>query len=261
MPVSWRNQMIIDAPLKSQIPELRSLWQEAFGDTEEFLDNFERTAFCTKRCRCGMIDGKMAVALYWFDCQYTEQKVAYVYAVATAKKYRGQGLCHQLMKNTHEYLKLLGYEAVILVPGSKELFQFYAGMGYQVFSYMQELYCEAGNGQIKLYEIDKITYARLRRQFLPEGGVIQENENLDFLETQAKVYKGTGFLLAACREQNSLLGVELLGDSSRASDIVQALGFAEGTFRTPGDGRPFAMYYPLGNGKLVAPGYFGLAFD
>lgn len=37
--------MNIDAPFTSQFSDLRNLWQEAFGDTEEFLNAFEATAF------------------------------------------------------------------------------------------------------------------------------------------------------------------------------------------------------------------------
>lgn len=253
--------MNIDTPLKSQLSELRGLWQEAFGDTEEFLDSFWKTAFSMVRCRGVTIEGKVAAALYWFDCLHGLQKVAYVYAVATAKEYRGQGICHKLMENTHEHLKSLGYNGVLLVPGSKELFQFYAGMGYQTCSYMRQFHCIADKEPVLLREIDKAEYAGLRRQYLPEGGVLQENENLDFLETQAKFYVGEDFLLVACRRENGLLGVELLGDDSVAAGIVKALGYEEGAFRTPGVGRPFAMYYSLKDGELAPPAYFGFAFD
>ena len=30
--------MTIDRPLPQQIPDLRRLWKEAFGDTDDFLD-------------------------------------------------------------------------------------------------------------------------------------------------------------------------------------------------------------------------------
>lgn len=255
--------MKIDAPLRTQILKLRLLWKEAFGDADKFWDAFERTAFKLERCRCVTIDGKVAAALYWFDCFYGEQKAAYVYAVATARAYRGQGICHALMENTQAHLKALGYGSVVLVPASERLFHFYAAMGYRICSYMREFHCSAATEPVWLREIDKVEYARLRRQFLPEGGVVQENENLDFLETQATFYTGEEFLLAACEGAvaNSLYGVELLGDERVASRIVGVLGYTEGTFRTSGGDKPFAMYYPLGEDKFSLPIYFGLAFD
>lgn len=256
--------MIINAPKKSQIPALRSLWQEAFGDTEDFLDDFWRTAFHADRCRCAVIGREAAAALYWFECLHMERRIAYVYAVATAKAYRGRGVCHKLMENTHRHLSKLGYEGAIVVPGSSELFRFYEGMGYRICSTVRELSCIAAVGDIKdlaLRSIGKEEYARLRRQFLPKGGVVQEQENLDFLQTQVQLYAGSGFLLAARKEDDRLFGVEFLGDETKAPGIVSELACKQGTFRVPGEGRPFAMYHSLTNNTQPAPTYFGLAFD
>lgn len=253
--------MIIDAPGQSRIPELQSLWQEAFGDTQDFLDDFRRTAFHTDRCRCAVTDGKVVAALYWFDCLHMERHIAYVYAVATSKACRGQGIGHELMENTHHHLGKIGYEGVILVPGSKGLFRFYEGMGYRISSTIREFSCDASVKEDSLCCIDAEEYARLRRSLLPQGGVVQENENLDFLKTQAKLYAGTGFLLAARKEADRLFGIELLGDETKASKIVSALGCAQGTFRVPGEGKPFAMYRSLRDSVFPAPSYFGLAFD
>ena len=253
--------MIIDTPQQSWIPKLRNLWQEAFGDTEEFLDDFYRTAFHTDRCRCALTDGKVAAVLYWFDCWHMGSRIAYVYAVATAKAFRGQGISHALMEDTHRHLDKLGYEGVILVPGSEELFRFYEGMEYRTCSTIREFSCAAGAKEIELRCIDKTEYAQLRRRMLPTSGVVQENENLDFLQAQALFYSGPGFLLAARKEAGKLVGVELLGDEENAPAIVSALGCVQGTFRVPGEGKPFAMYRPLHDNVSAPPCYFGLAFD
>lgn len=253
--------MKIDAPCNAQVPALRSLWQEAFGDTEGFLDVFYQTAFSPGRSRCITIDGKTVAALYWFDCSYQDKPVAYLYAVATAKAFRGQGLCHKLLEDTHRYLESLGYEGAILVPGSAELFKLYEGMGYQTCCHIREFSCLGAAEGVPLHPISQLEYAKLRRQLLPEGGVLQEKENLDFLQKQAMFFAGTGFLATVRREKSVLDCIELLGDIAAAPGIVKALGYVEGKFRTPGLGRPFAMYYPLRVSKLPAPTYFGLAFD
>lgn len=256
--------MIIDAPQQSQIPSLRNLWQEAFDDTEDFMEDFGRTAFHIDRCRCAVVDGNVVAALYWFDCLHMGRRIAYVYAVATVQAYRGRGISHELMENTHRHLARLGYEGVILVPGSKELFRFYEGMGYRTCSTIREFSCTAavkGEEEVLLRSIDRTEFTQLRRQLLPEGGVVQENENLDFLQTQAQFYEGPGFLLTAYKEADRLCGVELLGDETKAPEIVRILDCVQGSFRVPGEGRPFAMYLPLKESTLPPPTYFGLAFD
>ena len=90
--------------------------------------------------------------------------------------------------------------------------------------------------------------------------MIQEGEDLAFLETYAEFYAGLDFLLAAVREADKLLGLELLGNADAAPGILAALGMALGEFRTPGDTHPFAMFLALRPGA-EAPGHFGLAFD
>ncbi|MBO5373544.1 MAG: GNAT family N-acetyltransferase [Lachnospiraceae bacterium] len=260
--------MKIHTPHSSNITALRQLWQEAFGDTDAFLDMFFQTAFCTDRCRCISIDNHIISALYWFDCLYENQKIAYLYAIATAKSYRGQGFCHKLMADTHKQLYALGYSAVILVPGNTKLFRFYEHMHYKTCSYIKKFSCTSDNTNMSNFfikKIDKCEYANYRRHYLPLNGVIQENENLDFLEQQANFYTGfhdgSAFLLAASNETDNLYGIELLGDNSLAPKIVQALGYKKGTFRTPDGKVPFAMYLSLADNQCPPPAYFGLAFD
>lgn len=253
--------MTIDAPKPFHVPSLRALWQEAFGDGDEFLDMFFRTAFSPERSRCVTVGDTAVAALYWFDCSYREERIAYLYAVATAKAYREQGLATLLMEDTHRHLKEMGYVGAVLVPGTRELFAFYQKKGYRICSRIGEFRSSASTRGVQLQRIGTSEYAALRRKFLPRGAILQENENLKFLEAQAEFYKGDGFLLAAMRKRDILYGVELLGNTAIAPDIVRSLGCTEGHFRTPDGDTPFAMYRTLGDPRLSRPLYFGLAFD
>lgn len=252
--------MKIDLPASEAVPALRTLWKAAFGDTDDFLDCFFGAAFSPHRCRCAVMDDQVAAALYWFDCTCRDQPMAYIYAVATAPAFRGQGICRRLMADTHAHLAGLGYAGAVLVPEGEALFRMYTGMGYRPCSTVSEFVCAPGDDPAPMHRIDREEYARLRRGFLPEGGVIQEGANLAFLEKQACFYAGLGFLLAARQEGDALIGLELLGNSAMAPGILTALGLARGSFRTPGGGKPFAMFQPLQKGAC-APDYFGLAFD
>lgn len=238
---------------------LRSLWKQAFGDTDAFLDSFFSTAFAPDRCLQAAKDGALAAALYWFDCEAEGRKIAYIYAVATDKNFRRQGICHKLMGKVHEILKNRGYSGTILVPGEPALEDFYAPMGYRACTQLREVFCARGPELVPLRPIDGAEYARLRRELLPPGAVLQEGESLSFLAAQAEFYAGTHLLLAARWEGETLFGLELLGDITAAPGILTTLGCARGQFRTPGQGRPFAMYRPLDDAP--APTYFGFAFD
>ncbi|MBQ9112390.1 MAG: GNAT family N-acetyltransferase [Clostridia bacterium] len=253
--------MIIDEPGRADIPSLRRLWREAFGDTEAFLDSFWRTAFSPSRCRCVTLDGEAVAALYWFDCEHMGRRIAYLYAIATAKSRRGQGLCRRLMENTHRHLQDLGYEGAVLVPGDRGLFGLYGKMGYTICGHIRKISCDASESETGIRPIEPAEYEMLRRRFLPHGGVIQEKENTVFLQSMSKLYAGEGFLLAARREGDTLYGTELLGEENAAPAIVRALGCTKGIFRTVGTEIPFAMYLPFPDSRLDPPTYFGLAFD
>ena len=131
--------MNIDFPCSDDIKSLRDLWKEAFGDDDSFLDNFFRSAYCEKRARCIKSEGQIIAALYWFDCMYNDNKIAYVYAVATAMKYRGKGYCNILMNDTHKLLNIIGYSGVILVPATDKLFKFYEKLGYITCAYKSKI--------------------------------------------------------------------------------------------------------------------------
>ena len=251
--------MNIDYPAEAQIPALRKLWQEAFGDDDAFLENFYSVAFAPDRCRCVSIDGEPVAALYWFDCQLAGQPIAYIYAVATKASHRGKGLCRALMENTHSHLAYLGYAGAVLVPGEEALFQMYESLGYTTCSMISEFSCAAAEVPAALRAIEAEEFRTLRRQYLPDGSVIQEGANLEFLQTVAAFYAGDDFLLTVLRDDGAFFAAELLGNVHAAPSILTAFGKKEGVFRAPGGDKPFAMYHPLS--ALAMPEYFGFAFD
>lgn len=253
--------MTIDRPQDRHTAARRALWREAFGDSDAFLDTFWRTAYSPDRCRCVTAGEDVAAALYWFDCLHGGEPIAYLYAVATASVYRGQGLCHRLMEDTHRHLAAQGYAGVMLVPGDAGLYRFYAGMGYRTCTHLRTLSCHAEAGESNVHRVDPQEYAALRRGLLPRGGVVQEGANLDFLATQTSLYAGDGFLLAARVRGEELYGLEWLGDLSHAPAVTHALGCRRGILRTPGGTVPFAMYLPLRMSAPPPPDYFGLAHD
>lgn len=251
--------MIIDFPRPSHIPGLRALWKEAFGDTDAFLDSFYEIGFSLYRCLCIREGSRPVAALYWFDCRWQDKRLAYVYAVATAKSHQNQGLCHKLMDSTHQVLLQLGYSGVVLVPAKPSLFSFYEKMGYRRFGGICQFECSAGAVPAQLRPLSYKEYATARKAFLPVGSVIQEGALLRFLGTYTKFYGGDGLLACALLEDGKLMVYELLGNTDAAPGILAALGARKGTFRTPGD-TPFAMYHSLTE-KTDMPSYFAFSLD
>ena len=230
----------------------KALWSAAFGD-DGWIDSFFRTAFQAENTLAIFRDGQLAAGLAWMQTSCQGRKLAYLYAVATEPEYRHQGLCRELMANAQEALAARGYAGSVLVPADHGLRQMYAAMGYRNFGGVENLTLPAGV-PVPLREVTPQEYAALRRNYLPQGGIVQEDGAIEYLAESAKLYAGNGFLLAATEDEP----MELLGDASQAAGILGALKKDRGTFRLPGPS-PFAMFRPTCDDSWT-PAYFGLDF-
>lgn len=225
--------MIIDHPAPGAEPQLRRLWQATFGDTDAFLDDFFRTAYTPSRCLCAREEEKIVAAVYWFGCTCWNRPIAYLYALAVAEACRGRGIGTVLMKKAHTVLEAQGYAGVLLVPQEAGLQALYARLGYVPGPAIREWHCHASDRSVSMQQLDALSYAAARRDWLPEGGIVQEGESLAFLQTQTGFWAGEGFLLAARREEDRLIALEILGSGLAAPHILHTLHCTEGTFRAP----------------------------
>ena len=250
--------MTVKAPTLNDIPALRLLFKEAFGDGDEFLDRFFSVAFSPDRCRCISENGDILAALYWFDCEYEKKPLAYLYAISTKHTHRGKGLCKQLMESTHRDLQKSGYVGAILSPAEASLYGFYERFGYKTATHIRTFTAEK-NGSMPLRRIPLAEYAAIRRRLLPEGAVIEEGVALRFLEEEAELYAGEGVLLAVKSSEGRLFSPEFLGDEKKAPAVLGALGKESGVFRTVGETTPLTMFLPFE--EVTPPKYFGLIFD
>ena len=212
--------MIINRAQPGDLPRLKTLWQEAFGDSPEFIEKFFCTGFAPERS--AVADGG-AGALYWFDCLWRGKKIAYIYAVATEKASRGKGICAGLMAYAHKTLQAQGYRGAILVPADAGLAEMYGKMGY--------VECpeagRCGHRPLQTKEISAGEYMALRKGLLPEGGVEHTEAAFRYMETFMKFYRFAGGI---CCDGEVLPG---------------------------GEGEK-AMYLPL-DGSEEIPTYFGLS--
>lgn len=239
---------------------LKRLWQQAFGDTPEFVDGFFSTGFSPERCRCLYAQGQLAAALYWFDCLWNGRKIAYIYAVATDKAFRGQGFCRRLMEDTHDRLQALGYAGAALVPVDAGVSAMYEKLGYRGFCPMEKQQVLPAGEAVCVRPVNPDVYARLRTAKLPQGGIIQEGDTLAFLASYARFYTGGGTLFCAARDGDALYFQEFFGDASLLPGIVASLQARRGIVRLPGGSKPFAMYRSFLQDERL-PTYLGIALD
>lgn len=235
---------------------LKRLWKTVFGDTDLFIDTFFDVAFASDRCRFLTEDGTIVSALYWLDCHWNGQKIAYIYAVATDPNHRGKGLASRLIKETHTHLKEAGYAGAVLKP-AQGLFSFYARLGYVTTGFADYLEVTAGDSPVSLRSLCAREHALLRRTLLPENSIFQEDVTLDFLHRFADVYATADALICVDPESGTIL--EYLGNPDSAPGILASLDIKQAKLRIPGKDFPLTMYHPLNCTKM--PGYLGITLE
>lgn len=250
--------MIIEKATPADIPVLLEIWKESFGDSETFINTFFRTC-PTENSRCVRMDGRPVAALYWFDCDYKGKRLAYIYAVATDKAYRGRGLCRSLMTATHQHLQASGYSGAVLAPGNARLFSMYGAMGYRSFSPMSLITAFDGE-PIVLEQIDGEAYFRFRNQYLSANGILQDSV-LPFLRCFTEFYGNGDLAVCVTRDGDTLLFQEFLGDPAEAEGVIAGLGAKKGIFRYPDPaGSPRSMYLSF-DGTELKDAYLGIFMD
>ena len=106
-------------------------------------------------------------------------------------------------------------------------------------------------------DVNTAEFIEVETPLLPENSVLQEGVTLEFFSTYARLYTGPDLALAAYPDEGELVVCELLGSPESAPGILTALGFNQGSFRTPGSQTSFAMYLSLNEDPTI-PTYFGL---
>ncbi|MBQ7101673.1 MAG: GNAT family N-acetyltransferase, partial [Clostridia bacterium] len=95
-----------------------ALWQEAFGDSEEYINFFLDTH---KGCTFVALteNGELVSALYLIDGTLNNVEGFYLFAAATFKAHRSKGYMARLLKLAEETAKQKNKSFIALVPAEK----------------------------------------------------------------------------------------------------------------------------------------------
>ena len=238
------------------IDDLKQLWKTVFGDPDSFIDTFFAVAFSPDRCLFFEDSGKIVSALYWFDCEYENGKLAYIYAVATHPEHRGKGLASRLIQDAHALLKAQGYAGCVLKP-AKGLFTFYERLGYVTSGCISRFFASASSTPVPLKPLSAKAYGLMRAAYLPDNAVTQDGLTLEFLSTFASLYAAEDALICTAKEEPIIF--EYLGNPNSAPDILCSLGIKTAEIPTIGEDIPFTMFHPLNCTKI--PGYLGITLE
>lgn len=129
---------MIEFAKEGMLPRLYEIWQEAFEDEKAYIDSFFRcfdveTTVMVYTDEKGEPVSMLSVLPAFFACpgkdREENRKAAYLYGVATAKEFRGQGYSSSLLQYTAKKL-LLEDTVPFLSPARQELVPFYERIGF-----------------------------------------------------------------------------------------------------------------------------------
>ncbi|MBQ5647538.1 MAG: GNAT family N-acetyltransferase [Alistipes sp.] len=111
--------------------EMRKMWHDIFGDDFAEIDSFlvrhddAIPLIHTEK-------GEVVSMLFVVPLQIWEQRVAYIYAVATKPEYRGRGIASELLNEALKMVKASGnFDLAALIPSSTESKRLYERLGFE----------------------------------------------------------------------------------------------------------------------------------
>lgn len=129
---------------------LKALWHEAFGEDYDSIDLFFETLYAPENALIAENEETLLSALYLLEGEMTLDEgksvpVDYVFAAATALRYRRRGIMRTLLDFAAETSEKRGKAALCLLPGETSLEAYYRTCGFcayftareQIFPYME----------------------------------------------------------------------------------------------------------------------------
>ncbi len=111
------------------VPDLRENWRLSFGDTDDYLDFFFSRRFDPENTLVAEMNGKVVSQLFLFDVDLITASglipAFYLFAAATHPDYRHKGIMSKLIIRTKIKCIRKSKRAIVLMPGSRELYTFY----------------------------------------------------------------------------------------------------------------------------------------
>ena len=126
------------------LPRLKALWMQCFGDSEEYIDSFYDNFLRAGACLVAETDSRPVSAMYilgnmeMFPYRQNHLSTGYAYALATLPEYRDRGIGTAVFKATFDRI-LDTCDAACVLPAEKSLYPFYeAAAGAKPVSFLRE---------------------------------------------------------------------------------------------------------------------------
>ncbi|NLX83598.1 MAG: GNAT family N-acetyltransferase [Clostridiales bacterium] len=166
----------------TDLPQLITLWQEAFGESEADTRFYFEHRHADLNMLVHVDDQALTGMLSMLPIQLVTNghalKARYVFAVATRLSHRNRGISSRLMEKAHEAMREEGSLAAVLVPADEGLFSYYERRGYET-----------------AFFVDQIDVTAAEVETWPVHGVIEASSALDYKRTRDQAFSDLPLLV------------------------------------------------------------------
>ena len=255
----------------NDIPQLKALWKEGFGDSEEEINAFFEKVWPNAGGFCAEENDRIVSMVFALPVTLSlageTKKAVYLYAVTTQEKFRRQGICKKLLAFAEKELKKKYVSCMLLVPEDDHLAAYYEGLGFSQTPSVQLLDLQEQKQAGEAAEISAQAYAGLRETILFDVPHVQYDKML--LSYEAAHYKfyqlqiANSFGCAAvCAKEGGCVVDELLPDAAFLPALATVIPADRWYVKCPGQTHVFSMMKWLEEEDPVyASAYLAFSFD
>lgn len=256
---------------QNDVPQLKALWKEGFGDSAEQINLFFEKVWPNAGGFCAEENDKVVSMVFtlpvFLALAGETKKAVYLYAVTTQEKFRRQGLCKKLLAFAEKELRKKYVCCMLLVPEDDHLAAYYEGLGFTQTPSVQLLDLQEQKQAGQAMEISAQAYAGLRETLLIDVPHVQyDRKLLDYEAARCKFYQlqiANSFGCAAvCTADGGCVVDELLPDAAFLPALATVVSADRWYVKCPGQTHVFAMMKWLEEEDPVYDAaYLGFSFD
>ena len=171
--------MQIRTAAPGDVPSLKTLWEERFGDGRNYIDLFFSNCFVPEQTLTAVDpDGRLCGACYLLPCFLItprgQQAADMLYALAVQRDLEGQGIGSLLLEEARSRADRQ-HAALILSPSMPSLSEYYARRSFRAVFYRQEreIDCPDNAPRPRIRPCDAAAYTRLRDSRYQAPGTVR----------------------------------------------------------------------------------------